>query len=73
MRILRERSAALAPIVDQLHAAEAAGQLTTTVPGLVESYLHMHLNRILRSEQRAQELVIYDFLLRAHRSARARQ
>jgi len=33
----------------------------------------MHLNRILRSSQRAQELVIYDFLVRMRRAAEARR
>jgi hypothetical protein len=40
---------------------------------LVESHVHMHLNRLLRSEQRKHELLIYDFLARAYvqRLARA--
>lgn len=73
VQILRQRSTALAPIVTDLHALEAAGKLSVPIAALVESYLHMHLNRMLRNAQRAQELVIYDFLLRAHRSAAARR
>jgi hypothetical protein len=32
----------------------------------------MHLNRIFRSAQRAQEFVVYDMLLRLRSSSRAR-
>jgi lantibiotic biosynthesis protein len=30
------------------------------------SYAHMHVNRLLRSAQRAQELVLYELLDRAY-------
>ena len=46
----------------RLHAAAHAGLLEVPVALLAESYVHMHLNRLFRAEQRAQELVIYDFL-----------
>ena len=39
---------------------------------LAPSYLHMHANRLLRSAQRAQELVLYDFLARLEESRAAR-
>lgn len=39
----------------------------------VEAMVHMHLNRLLRSAQRAQELVIYNFLQRLYRSVAARE
>lgn len=40
---------------------------------LLESYIHMFLNRFIRSKQRMHELVIYDFLGRYYRSAVARE
>lgn len=46
----------------RLRAAESAGMLHVPMETLAESYAHMHLNRVFRSEQRAHELVIYDFL-----------
>ena len=46
----------------RLHTAAHAGLLEVPVAVLAESYVHMHLNRLFRAEQRAQELVIYDFL-----------
>jgi lantibiotic biosynthesis protein len=36
------------------------------------SVAHMHVNRMLRSAQRAQELVLYEFLDRIYCSAAAR-
>lgn len=40
---------------------------------VVSSFVHMHLNRLLRSAHRAQELVIYNFLQRLYRSMVARE
>jgi hypothetical protein len=36
-----------------------AGKITET-GATAMSFIHMHANRLLRSEQRAQELVLYD-------------
>ena len=57
-------SAAIAPVAAELRALEQPGRLTTPVSDLAGSYLHMHANRLLRSSQRAQEMVLYDFLAR---------
>jgi len=46
----------------RLRAAEHARLLQLPLAVLAESYVHMHLNRLFRAEQRAHELVIYDFL-----------
>jgi thiopeptide-type bacteriocin biosynthesis protein len=75
LEILRRRSEALAPVVRELGEAEAEGRLTTPVRQLAPSYLHMHVNRAIRSSQRAHELVLYDFLARLYegRLARARK
>jgi lantibiotic biosynthesis protein len=61
---LARRSERAREAVETLHAATGAQRLTSTIDGLAESYVHMHLNRLFRDEQRAQELVIYDFLVR---------
>jgi hypothetical protein len=39
---------------------------------LAPSYLHLHANRVLRSAQRVQEMVLYDFLARLYDSRSAR-
>lgn len=40
---------------------------------LVSSYIHMMLNRLFRTQQRAHELVLYDYLSRYYTSLNARQ
>ena len=70
LAIFTTRSAALAPIAAALHAARPS--LTSPLDSLASSFLHMHANRLLRSAARAQELVLYDFLLRLYTSRLAR-
>ncbi len=72
----RRRSERIAPLVVRLKEEDRAGRLAKTIPALAGSYVHMHVNRMLRSAQRAQELVLYDFLRRAYderRAVRARE
>jgi class I lanthipeptide synthase len=59
------RSERLRPLGAQLRALQASGQLTQTIDELVASYIHMHVNRMIRSSARAHEVVLYD-LLRRH-------
>ena len=71
---LDERSAKIAPAAAELGVArEGEKLLRRRSSSIAGSYLHMHANRLLRSEQRAQELVLYDFLVRLYESeARAK-
>jgi thiopeptide-type bacteriocin biosynthesis protein len=66
IRALRDRSAHVAPATRELRQLAAAGQLTEPLPELAASFVHMHVNRLLRSAQRAQELVLYELLDRAY-------
>ncbi len=59
------RSQRLRPLGQRLRALVSAGKLTKSLDDLVHSYVHMHVNRMIRSSQRAHELVLYD-LLRRH-------
>lgn len=72
---LARRDAALAPTFARLRAASESGALTETLESLASSYLHMHANRMLAADHRAQELVLYDYLHRHYesRAARARK
>jgi thiopeptide-type bacteriocin biosynthesis protein len=72
---LAVRSAANAPIAADLRDAEQRGQLTMALTDLVPSYIHMLVNRLIRSAQRAHEVVLYDLLVRLYESriARARK
>jgi lantibiotic biosynthesis protein len=72
IRALYQRSDALAPVARELRTAAQAGRLTAGLPELAMSLAHMHVNRMLRSAQRAQELVIYELLGRAYSSQAAR-
>ena len=73
IQALHRRSAVLAPVVRELRAAADTGRLTVGVPELAMSIAHMHVNRLLRSAQRAQELVLYELLGRAYSSQAARR
>lgn len=69
---VRRRSEKLVPIVAELRKRAEDRQLTATVEELTASYIHMHINRLLRSAHRAQEAVLYHFLTVLYRSALAR-
>ena len=73
LRMLHQRSTVLAPAAQELRALADAGRLSVDIPELAMSLAHMHVNRILRSAQRAQELVLYELLGRAYSSQAARR
>jgi thiopeptide-type bacteriocin biosynthesis protein len=70
--ILDRRSAQLAPIRERLVLAAETGSLTRSPGELAQSFVHMAANRLFRTAARAQELVLYEFLLRYYRSMTAR-
>ncbi len=69
---LAERSRSIAAAVERLTALERSGRLAASLEELAGSYVHMHVNRLLRSAHRPQELVLYDFLDRLYGSRAAR-
>lgn len=71
--ILRLRSNRLIPIFVELETAERSGKISVPRTELALSYVHMFTNRLLRSAQRKQELVLYDFLTQLYESKIARQ
>jgi thiopeptide-type bacteriocin biosynthesis protein len=70
--ILNRRSRQFAPIVAELQDLARGGQLGSSLADLAASYVHMHVNRLLASAHRAQELLLYDFLRRLYESQVAR-
>ena len=72
MAALDRRSANLAPLVAELRALESRGELTARIDDLVTSYIHMFVNRLIRSDARRHELVLYDLLHRITLSRLAR-
>jgi lantibiotic biosynthesis protein len=74
VQALDRRSAAIAVAARQLRVLAGTG--AGPVPELAElamSLAHMHVNRLLRSAQRAQELVLYEMLDRLYTSRLARK
>ena len=63
---LAERSRRLRPILLDLTSAASSGRLSSTIEDVAADLAHMHVNRLLRSSHRSQELVIYEFLRRYH-------
>jgi thiopeptide-type bacteriocin biosynthesis protein len=62
--ILKERSAQMQPIAERIVALAAEGKIEVSLTSLLGSYIHMMVNRIVTSDSRLHELVIYDFLCR---------
>ena len=73
IQALHQRSRVLAPVGPELRALAEAARLSVEIPELAMSLAHMHVNRVLRSAQRAQELVLYEMLGRAYSSQVARR
>lgn len=69
--VLAPGLAALASRDVALRALTARGALAERVDDVAWSLVHMSVNRLLHASQRAQELVMYDFLRRYHARRRA--
>ncbi len=70
---LEERARKMRPVLATLLKKAKQGRLTTPLPDLAASLLHMHVNRLIRAEARAHEAVLYAFLAQAHESGLARR
>jgi thiopeptide-type bacteriocin biosynthesis protein len=70
--ILRRRSEGLVSVVAELKSRERAGQLTQSLTDMAISFVHLHANRLLPSDHRAHEWVLYGFLHRLYESWAAR-
>lgn len=70
---LRRRSLQLAHVTAELRRLSQAGRLSAPLADIAMSYAHMHVNRLLRSAQRAQELVLYELLDRAYSAQAGRR
>jgi thiopeptide-type bacteriocin biosynthesis protein len=73
LEALRRRSLRLAPVAVELRQLGQAGRLSALLADIAMSYAHMHVNRLLRSAQRAQELVLYELLDRAYSAQAGRR
>ncbi|HEX4965613.1 MAG TPA: lantibiotic dehydratase [Thermoanaerobaculia bacterium] len=73
LELFARRSARIVPIAKELHRLAALGALSRSTSDLLSSYIHIHTNRVLQSQGRRQELVIYDHLWRLYDGQLARQ
>ncbi|HYH45422.1 MAG TPA: lantibiotic dehydratase [Thermoanaerobaculia bacterium] len=70
--ILQRRSEQHAATIAELRRLETERRLTGSVLQLAPSLVHMQVNRLIRSVQRAHELVLYDLLAGIYESRAAR-
>jgi lantibiotic biosynthesis protein len=73
VKVLKEKSKAMLPIVYELTQLEAAQKISPAVKEMMPSYIHMLVNRIVTSNPREHELVIYDLLHCFYKSKIARE
>ena len=73
LAVFERRSRAFAPVVEELKRREGEGRLTVSVADMASSFVHMFVNRMVRSAARAHEVVLYDFLHQLHESREARK
>ncbi len=71
-RELLEHRERLRPHGEAMQALLASGKLAAPLPAIVASLVHMHVNRLLRADARAQEYVMYDSARRHYRAALGR-
>ena len=67
-----ERSLRVKPLVTELQERAETGRLGASLEDLATSFVHMHVNRLVRSAPRAHEAVIDDFLWQLDEARRAR-
>jgi thiopeptide-type bacteriocin biosynthesis protein len=66
-------SAGLAPLRRQFQELEQSGKLTKPLHEFVESFVHIHLNRMFRSSALTQETILYEFLTRTYAAKLAQE
>ncbi len=73
LHALELRSQRVAPLISQMRELHDRGALSSSLESIAHSVIHMFVNRVMRSSQRQQELVIYEFLTRLYDSESARR
>jgi thiopeptide-type bacteriocin biosynthesis protein len=71
--IIKEKSVHIQPVTNAILDMDANVELQVPLADLLNSYIHMLLNRLFPSNQRLHEMVAYDFLFRYYQSSVARQ
>jgi thiopeptide-type bacteriocin biosynthesis protein len=71
--LFKIRKESLSSYANEILSLSKENKLSVKLNDLVTSYIHMFLNRFLRSKQRMQEMVIYDLLHQHYKSLIARE
>lgn len=71
-RVLNTRRDEMIPLADEIGRMGRNGEAEVPLDSLLESYMHMTMNRLFRSKNRQFEMVIYHFLAKYYKSALAR-
>lgn len=71
-RVFDERALAMAGPLKQIQALAQRGALGVTRESLAGTFIHLHVNRLLPSNHRVHEVVLYDFLYRTYDSRATR-
>lgn len=58
--------------VQQILIIEKSGKLNLDIDTLMSSYIHMLMNRLFKSKNRLNEMVVYNFMLRYYKSVLAK-
>ncbi len=72
-QILEQKSKDTSPIITKILSLNQNNDLELNLNNLLSSYIHMLLNRIFKSKQRLNEMVVYSMLFRFYRSEIARK
>lgn len=72
-QILKQKSINIKKIIENIKSLQSKNELEIEFNDLFSSYIHMMLNRIFKSKQRLNEMVIYSLLYRFYKSEIARK
>lgn len=73
LNILKTKDKSIKPIADQILDLNKNGNMEVGLDSLLNSHVHMLMNRLFKSKNRLNEMVCYDFLYRYYRSMNARE
>ena len=71
-RAFANRSRRIVDALRPLRMADGALPSVIEIQDFASSHVHMHINRLVRSDPRRHELVLYDFLFRIYEAQQAR-
>lgn len=69
--IINERNEKVIKLKDEILALHHSKSLDVNINSLMASHIHMMMNRLFKSKNRAHEMVCYDFLFRYYKSKHA--